>query len=154
MWPHTAKMIISIWRNLWFFSACKKSTSFFTFLKILQTCYFWYFGQAWLHTSKMILPPWRKPSYLSGGKKIQTTSSSMFFILVLQNMQISYFRYFGHAWLDTPNMIKSTSRKFRYFSICQKNTSSLRYYILKNPAIWLVNIISVHNSRTRIFLDM
>ena len=32
--------------------------------------------------------------------------------------------------------------------------SSSRCYILKNPAIWLADIISLHNSKTRIFPDM
>ena len=69
VWPHTPKMIVSIWRNIWCFSASKISTSSFLFSRILQTCYFGYFGQAWLHTSKMILPPCRKVLHLSGGKK-------------------------------------------------------------------------------------
>ena len=48
----------------------------------------------------------------------------------------------------------STCRKLQYLSPHQMLTLSfpffLRYYILKNPAIWLSNSILVHNSRTRI----
>ena len=47
-----------------------------------------------------------------------------------------------------------TCRKLQYLSPHQMLTLSfpffLRYYILKNPAIWLSNSILVHNSRTRI----
>ena len=56
-------------------------------------------------------------------------------------MQTSYFGYFGHAWLHTPKIIKSTCTRLWCLSVCKKQTSSfilfLRYYILKNPAIWL-----------------
>ena len=48
----------------------------------------------------------------------------------------------------------STCRKLQYLSPHQMLILSfpffLRYYILKNPAIWLSNSILVHNSRTRI----
>ena len=69
-------------------------------------------------------------------------------------MQISYFGYFGHAWLCTPKMIVSTRRKNRCISLCQRWTSSftffLRYYILKNLVIWMADNILDYNSRTRI----
>ena len=58
-----------------------------------------------------------------------------------KDMQTSYFGYFGHAWLHTPKMIVSTCTRLWCLSVCKKQTSSfilfLRYYILKNPAIWL-----------------
>ena len=58
-----------------------------------------------------------------------------------KDMQTSYFGYFGHAWLHTPKIIKSTCTRLWCLSVCKKQTSSfilfLRYYILKNPAIWL-----------------
>ena len=91
---------------------------------------------------------WRK-------KKKKKKSWPMFFWRYCKDTQTSYFGFFGYAWLDTHNMTKSDCRKFR----CFKNklhffTSSLIYYILKNPAVWLVNCISVHNSRTGILPDM
>ena len=73
-------------------------------------------------------------------------------------MQAYYFGYLGHAWLYTTKMIVSTCRRLRCLSACQKYTSSfssfLRYYILKNPTIWLADSILTHNSRTRILPDM
>ena len=52
----------------------------------------------------------------------------------------TYFGYFRHAWLHTPKMIVSSCRRFQCLFACQKwsssLTSSLRYYILKNHAIW------------------
>ena len=61
----------------------------------------------------------------------------------------SYFGYFGHAWLHTPKMIVSTCTRLWCLSACKKYTSSftsfLRYYILKNPAIWLADSIQNQN---------
>ena len=58
---------------------------------------------------------------------------------VARILQRCYFGYFGHAWLRTPKITISTCRKLWF--ACQKCTSSfnsfLRYYILKNPAIYL-----------------
>ena len=68
----------------------------------------------------------------------------MLFCIYWKDMQI-YFEYFGYAWLHTPKMIVSTCRRLWYLSSCQKYTSSftsfLRYYILKNPVIWLAGSI-------------
>ena len=65
----------------------------------------------------------------------------MLFWRYCKDMQTSYFGYFGHAWLHTPKMIVSTCTRLWCLSVCKKQTSSfilfLRYYILKNPAIWL-----------------
>ena len=73
-------------------------------------------------------------------------------------MQTSYFGYFGHAWLRSPKMIVTTFRKLQCLSACQKQTSLfasfLRYYILKNPTIWLANSILAQNSRNKILLDI
>ena len=69
-------------------------------------------------------------------------------------MRTFYFEYFEHAWLHTPKIIVLTSGKLQCLSACQKHTSSstsfLRYYMLKNLAIWLVKSNLAHNSRTRI----
>ena len=47
-------------------------------------------------------------------------------------------------------MIVSAWRKLRCLSVCQKYASSftsfLRYYILKNPVIWLADIILAHRT--------
>ena len=55
-------------------------------------------------------------------------------------------------------MIVSTCRRLRCLSTCQKQnssfTSSLRYYILKNPAILLADSIWNHNWRPRILPGM
>ena len=88
----------------------------------------------------------------------KSASSAMFFWRYCKDMQTSYSGFFGHAWLRTPKMIISTCRKRQCLSACQKYTSSLtsflRYYILKNPAIWLADSILTHNSSTRIMPDM
>ena len=58
-----------------------------------------------------------------------------------KDIQTSYFGYFRHAWLHSLKMIESTCTRLWCLSVCKKQTSSfilfLRYYILKNPAIWL-----------------
>ena len=71
-----------------------------------------------------------------------------------KDMQTSYF---GHAWSHTPKMMVSTCWWLRCLSACEKYTSSFtsffRYYILKNPAIWLADSILAHNLRIRILPD-
>ena len=72
----------------------------------------------------------------------KSTSSHTFFWRYCKEIHNSYFGYFRHAKLRTPKMILSTSRKLQVLSAYQKYTSSfasfLRYYILKNPPIWLI----------------
>ena len=84
------------------------------------------------------------------------TSSVLFFFRYCKDTQTSYFGYSGHVWLRTSKLVPSTCRKLQWLSVCQKSTSSftsfLRYYILKNPPIWLADRILAHNSRTRIFI--
>ena len=69
-----------------------------------------------------------------------------------------YCGCFGHALLYAIKMIVSTCRRLRCLSTCQKQnssfTSSLRYYILKNPAILLADSIWNHNWRPRILPGM
>ena len=109
--------------------------------RILQTCYFGYFGNDRLRKPKVILSICRKFWYLFLGKKL--TSFPTFFGGYCKDMPISYFGYFGHVWLRTPKMMVSTCRQLRCLSACLKWTSLfaffLRYYILKNPEIWLAN---------------
>ena len=103
----------------------------------------------------MILSTCRKPSRLFAGKK--SISSPMLYWRYCKDMQTSYFGYFGHAWLDAKKMIVPTCRRPRCLSASQKYTSSftsfLRYYILKNHAVWFADNILVHNSRNRILPD-
>ena len=82
----------------------------------------------------------------------------MLFWRYCKDIQTSYYGYFEHTWLHTPKMIVSTCRRLRCLSVCQKQTSSiafsLRYYILKNAAIWLADSILAHNWRARILPDV
>ena len=82
---------------------------------------------------------------------------STIFLEILQKYT-NLFGYVRHAWVRTPKMIVSASRELRYLSARQKYTSPfasfLRYYILKNPWIWLTKSILVHDSSTRILSDM
>ena len=83
--PHTPKMIVSIWGNIWHLSEGKKSTSSFTFslswFLLQKYCELvlvtWLLLDAWLCTPKVILSIYRKRSCLSAAKK--STSSSMIF---------------------------------------------------------------------------
>ena len=88
----------------------------------------------------------QKLSRLSAGKK--SNLLSMLFWRYCKNIQ-TYFGYFGHAWLHTSRMIVSNCRRLQCLSTCQKYTLSftpfLRYYNLKNPAIWLYVSILAHN---------
>ena len=84
-WPHTSKMIVSIWRKLWWLSAGQKSTlSFMFFLRYCKdrkTYYFEYFGHAWLCTPNVRLSTCRKPSCWSAGKKINFIPQVFLWIL-------------------------------------------------------------------------
>ena len=66
----------------------------------------------------------------------------------------SYFEYFEHVWLRKLKMVVSYCRKRWCLSSCLKYTWSftffLRYYISKNPTIWLATSILAHNLRTKI----
>ena len=77
----------------------------------------------------------------------------MLFWRYWKDMQ-TYFGYFRYAWLHAPKIIVSTCRGLWCLSSCQKCTSwftsFLRYYILKNPVIWLADSILAHNLRLRI----
>ena len=152
-------MIVSIWRNLYVYLQTTNQLHLSRIpsdiAKILQT-YFWYFGHAWLCTPKVIHSTCSKLLRLSAGEK--STSFPSLFRRYCKDMQTFYFGYFGHAWLPKLKMIVSPCRKLRCLSACHKYISSLisflRYYILKNPAIWLASSILAHNSRARILSDM
>ena len=55
--------------------------------------------------------------------------------------------YIWNLWLQTSIFICMPEKTLSF-------TSFLRYYILKTPAIWLVNSILAHNWRTRVLPDM
>ena len=57
-------MIISISRNPWCLTVSKKSTSDRDIVKILQNCYFRYFGHTWPLTLKMILSTCRSSIFI------------------------------------------------------------------------------------------
>ena len=99
--PDTPKMMVPIWRNLWYLSAGEKSTLSFTFSlryceDIVKACYFRYLGHAWLHTPKVI--------YYQFNENL----TPMFSWRYCKDMQTSYFEYFELVWLNTPKLIVST----------------------------------------------
>ena len=55
--------------------------------------------------------------------------------------------YTWNLWLQTPIFICMPEKTLSF-------TSFFRYYILKTPALWLVNSILAHNWRTRVLPDM
>ena len=119
---------------------------------------------ACLSAQTQILLTCRKLSCLSKknvGKKMQAKNQlhrpllhPLLFWKYWKDMYSSYFGYLEYAWLHTPKIRVSTCRRVQCLSACQKYpwsiTSFLRYYILKNPTIWLADGILTHNSRTRI----
>ena len=111
------------------------------YCKDIANLLFWVLWNSRLRKPKVILSICRKFWYLFLGKKL--TSFPTFFGGYCKDMPISYFGYFGHVWLRTSKMMVSTCRQLRCLSACLKWTSLfaffLRYYILKNPEIWLAN---------------
>ena len=111
--------------------------------KILQTCYCGYFEHAWLCTPKVIRSTCRKLSCLSTSKKL--TSPPSFFLRYLLQRYVNFLFWVLWVCLSTHFQNNSITSSFAFF---------LRYYILKNPAIWLANSILTHNLRTRILPDL
>ena len=72
-----------------------------------------------------ILSSCRKLSGLYAGKK--STSSPMLLWRYCKDMQ-TYFGYFGHAWLHSPNVIVSPCRRLQCVSTCKKLNHSLLSY--------------------------
>ena len=75
------------------------------------------------------------------------------FLEILQRYE-NFLSWVLWACLATNTLNDSINlQKTSMFTCTSKNTLSftsfLEYYILKNPAIWLANIILGHNSRTR-----
>ena len=82
---------------------------------------------------------------------------------IAEVLQTCYFGYFGNDSLRKPAMVLSAWGKLWCSSSCKKwnlsLTSFLKYcmiifHILKNPAIWLAEIILAHNLQIRIFPGM
>ena len=154
---HTPKMTVSLWKKPWGWSASKKSTSCFTFslwyCKDIVKLLFWVLWACLAkHTHSDTINLYKTCVYLQ-----IKNSSPILFWWYWKNMQ-TYFGYFGYAWFHTPKMIVPTCRQLWCLSSCQKYTSSftsfLRYYLLKNPVIWLPGSILAHNSRLRILPDI
>ena len=117
--------------------------------KILQACYFGFFGNVWLWRVKCILTAYRKLWSLSSCKKIEF-HPHFFFEILQKYCKLFYFGYFGQAW---PNLLLGNSD----VSLQTKNQLHPNffnsYYTLKNPAIWLAKNILGKNSRTTILPD-
>ena len=153
-------MIVSIWINLCLSSGKKSALSFnfsLGYWKDIANLLVWLFWPCLaLHTQNDTITC-RKLLCLTAGKKV--TSSHMFFWRYCKDIETFYFGYFGQAWLCKPKMIELPCRKLWCLSACRKWTSLfssfLRYLlILQNLAIWVVDNILAHNSRTRILPDM
>ena len=114
-WPHTLKMTVSFWRNLWQLSADKNQLHPSGFpwdiAKILKTCFFGHFGHVWLRTPKVILWTCRKCLCLSAGKK--SISHPILHWRYCKGMQ-TYFGYFGYVWLYITKRIGPACRMFIY----------------------------------------
>ena len=154
-------MIIAIWRNPWSLSvAGKRSSSSFTFFlryyKDVVNLLFWVLCACLATQNQSDTINLQKTFVFICRQKINFTT--MLFWRYCKDIQTSYYGYFEHTWLHTPKMIVSTCRRLWCLSACQKYTSSivffLRYYILKNAAIWLADSILAHNSRARILPDV
>ena len=144
-------MIVSIWRSLLAFICWQKiNLILHVFFEILQRyCKLVIFGT-------LGIPGYAHPQWCYQLEEIfvfiyrqNIKFTPIFYWRYCKDMQTSYFGYFEYAWLRTPKMIVSTCRNLWCLSPCQKYTSSftsfLRYYILKNLAIWLA-----HKLRTNI----
>ena len=74
-----------------------------------------------------------------------------FFWRYRKDMQNSYFRYLGHAWLQTPKMIVSTGRKLWCLSTWQKKLHHLlpsRDYIMRSKVISTSTALNKRHKRT------
>ena len=142
-------------------SACKISFSLITYFlrycKQVANLLFWVIS-AYLatHTPKMIRSIWRNLWSLSAGNK--STSSFTFSLRHCKDIANLLFWVFWACLITQTTNDSINLWKTSMFISCQKSTSSftsfLRYYILKNPAIWLADSILAHNSRTRSLPDM
>ena len=126
------KLIGSTCRKNWCLSACKNqlhpSLLSWDIAKILQTCYFGYFWDNWLSTEKMILSVYWKHWWLSSCKESYVSLTSC----------LKHYK-------DITNLLFLVPSAYLFFK---------KYYILKNPAIWLVKNILVDNFKTCILPDM
>ena len=95
--------------------------------KILQTCYFGYFGHDQPCPPKLIIPTCRKVWCLSACQK--STSPPLLSWDIAMILQTCYFGYFGHAWLWPPKMLISTCRKIWCLSSCEKSNTSLTSFL-------------------------
>ena len=142
-------MTVSLLKNRWRLSAGKKAISLFTFfLRYCKNVVNVYFGHVWISTPKIKLSTfWNFCVHLQ--------ANTMLLGKYCEDMQ-TYFEYSGHGCLHTPKMKASTCRRPRCLNACQKWTSAftffLRYYLLKNPAIWFAGRILAHNSSIQKFV--
>ena len=138
-------MVLSIWRNLWPFSAGKKSTSSFTFslryCKDIVNMLFWVLW-AYLvkHTQSDTINLQKICGYLQAKNQLHFPC----FAGVISKICKLILGTLGMHCYTHPKMTVSTCRRLQCLFGCQKYTSFtsfLRYYILKNPAIWFADSI-------------
>ena len=108
---------------------------------------------AWPHTPRMIVSISRNCWYLFT-KKIQLIVHV--FLEILQMILQTYFEYFEHAWLRTPEVVLSTCRKPSCLSASKKSTSFSTFFleILQRYANFLFWVLWICLLRTSIFTCM
>ena len=100
------------------------------FLEILQSCWFGYFGHAWLCTPKSNTINLQKTFLLIYRQKI-----NFIFHIFMEILQRNLNFLFRVPWVCLAMHTKIIVSHFRKLRCLSAFTSSLRYYILKNPPI-------------------
>ena len=120
-WPHTPKMIIGIWRNLWRLSVGKRTNSSSTFsLRYYKDYVNLLFWLLWASlTTQTQSDYYYFCVHLQAKNQLNPPSPPMLFWRYCKVMQTSYFGYFGYASFHT-QMIVSTCRRLICLSTCQK----------------------------------
>ena len=149
--------MIAIWRNLWSLSVGKRSSSSFpysfTYYKYIVNLLFWLLWACLAkQTESDTINLWKIFVFICRQKNQFHPHA---FLEILQRYANFLFWVLWACLVAHP---QNDSIKTSIF-ICMQQmnlsfTSFLRYYILKNPAIWLADNILVHNSRNRILPDM
>ena len=150
--------MVSIWLSLGRLSAGKKSASCFTFslryCKDIVNLLFWVLWtyMAYAHPKWYCQLVENFHVYLHVKNQVHPYAS----LELLQRcanflLWVLWTRLLTHTQNDSINLLKTSMFMPK---INSSFTSFLKYYILKNPAIWLGDSILAHNSRTWILPDM
>ena len=119
-WPHTPKMIIAIWRNLWHLSVRKRSLSSFMlslrYYKDIVNLLFWVLWACLAVQTQRDTITFRKLSFLLGGKK-STSPNPHTFLQILQRYANYSFRVLS-ACLVAHTQNDSTNLKKIWMFIC------------------------------------